>query len=86
MERTTTILEGLLEKCTTMAECFEVQNALADGLSAEEELKLRAKYAGLTVEEAKTYQDALRTLRAIENKHMACRIKEVQESILNVIC
>lgn len=85
MAKTTTILEGLLKECKTMRECFEVQNALADGLSKGEELELRAKYAGLTVLEAKCYQNALNTIKAIEAKPVERQLQEVTRTICNVV-
>jgi len=77
----TTILEGLLKECKTIRACFEVQNALADGLTAEQELELRAKYAGLTVLEAKCYQNALNTIKAIEAKPVERQLKEVMRTV-----
>ena len=81
----TTILESLLKECTTMVECFEVQNALVDGLSEEEELALRAQYAGLTVGDAKRYQEALQVIKKIEAKSAEKRLKEVNTAICNII-
>ena len=81
----TTILESLLEECTTMGECFEVQNALVDGLSEEEELALRAQYAGLSIEDAKRYQEALNVIHNIEAKSLEKRLKEVNITICNII-
>lgn len=86
MAKTTTILEGLLKECKTMRQCFEVQNALVDGLSEEEELALRAKYAGLTVEEARMYSEALRTVKFFEARPHAVKVcKEMAEAICNIV-
>jgi len=81
----TTILEGLLKQCKTMRQCFEVQNALADGLTAQQELELRAKYAGLTILEAKCYQNALSTIKAIEAKPVERQLQEVTRTICNLV-
>ena len=85
MEKATTILEGLLKECKTIRECFEVQNALVDGLTSDEELDLRAKYAGLTLEEAKQYQDALKTVKRIESKPVERQLNKVMQTLLNVV-
>lgn len=81
-----TMFEALLKECKTMRQIFECQTALADGLSDDEVLELRAKYAGLTVQEAKSYQDALSTLKGIENKPVKAQLEEVQNTLLSVIC
>ena len=79
-----TMLEGLLMQCKTVRQCFEVQNALVDGLTAQQELELRAKYAGLTVLEAQCYQDALNTIKGIENKSVESQLKEVMRTVCAV--
>lgn len=86
MEKATTILEGLLKECKNVRECFEVQNALVDGLTMEQELELRARYAGLTVEEARLYQDALKTVRFFENrKENEEKAKKLVVTVCNII-
>lgn len=81
-----TMFEALLKECKTMRQIFECQTALADGLSDDEVLELRAKYAGLTVQEAKSYQDALSTLKGIKNKPVKAQLEEVQNTLFSVIC
>ena len=81
MAKNTTMLEGLLKQCKTMQECFKVQNALADGLTAAQKLELRAKYAGLTILEAECYQNALNIIKAIEAKPVERQIKEVMRTV-----
>lgn len=83
MEKATTILEGLLKECKNVRECFEVQNALTDKLTMEQELELRARYAGLTVEEARLYQDALKTVRFFENKR---KNEEAVQELITTVC
>ena len=87
MAKTTTNLERRLKECKTIRECFTIQNSLVDGLSEEEELELRAKYAGLTVEEAKLYQDALKTVKFFEAKaHTEKTCQKMTEVICNLVC
>ena len=85
MAKNITSLERRLQECTTMVECFEIQNSMADGLTEEEELALRAKRAGLSIEDAREYQDALRTIKRIEAKKRAKKLEEFNRTICNVI-
>lgn len=80
MVKTTTLLEKRLEQCTTLAECFEVVGAQEDGLSEEEEIALRAKYADMTIIEAKCYESAREMLRIIENNVARRRAKRTESS------
>ena len=67
MAKTTTLLEKRLKDCTTVMECFEVKGEQHDELSEEEEIALRAEYAGMTIREAKCYQSAMEMIKIIEN-------------------
>ena len=80
-----TYLEKALQNCKTIRECFEIQNALADGLTPEEELKLRAERAGLTLAEAEEYWAALKTVKRIESKPVERQLKEVMQTIYNIL-
>jgi len=77
MEKITTLLEKRLDLCTTMAECFEVKGSPKDGLSEDEEIALRAKYADMTIREAKCYQSAKEMIRIIENNAARRRAKRI---------
>ena len=62
----TTGFEARLKECKTIRECFTIQKEIGDNLSRGEELNLRAKYAGLPLEEAEKYDEAFRYLKDIE--------------------
>ena len=85
MAKTMTSLEQRLQECTTVEECFEIQNSLADGLTKEEELALRAARAGLSIEDAREYQNALRTIKRIEATRKAKQVEEFKNTIINII-
>lgn len=83
MAKKETIFEGLLKKCTTMRQVFDTQTALVDNLSAGEVLGLRAKYAGLTLKEARKYEKALDTIKLIEAKPAKKQLGEVHRCLIN---
>ncbi|MGN1301176.1 MAG: hypothetical protein ACI4U9_01420 [Clostridia bacterium] len=83
MAKDETIFEGLLKKCTTMRQIFDTQTALADNLSADEVLELRAKYTGLSLAEARQYANALDTIKAIEAKSAKKQLGEMYHCIIN---
>lgn len=85
MAKTMTSLERRLQECTTVVECFEIQNSAADRLTEEEELALRAARAGLSIEDAREYQQALRTIKHIEAKRCAKQLNEVNRAICNMV-
>ena len=85
MAKNITSFELRLKECTTMVECFEIQSSCADGLNEEEELALRAARAGISIDEARQYQEALRTIKRIEAKKSANRLAELNRAICNVI-
>ena len=85
MAKNITSLELRLKECTTMVECFEIQNSCADGLTEDEELALRAARAGISIEDARQYQEALRTIKRIEAQKSAKSMVEANRAICNVI-
>lgn len=85
MAKNMTSLESRLQECTTMVECFEIQNSLCDGLTEEEELALRAARAGLSIEDAREYQNALRTIKRIEASKKAKQLNDVNQTIINLV-
>jgi len=85
MAKTTTIFEGVLKECSTVRQVFETQTALADGLDELEVLRLRAKYAGLTLAEARDYQKELKNIKAIENKSVEQQLRKVNETLLSIL-
>ena len=85
MAKKGTIFEGLLKDCKTMRQVFDTQTALADNLSADEVLELRAKYAGLNMEEAQQYANALATIKAIEAKPVKKQLDEMHRCLINCV-
>lgn len=81
----TSRFEELLKTCKSIREIFEIQTCLAENLSAEEVLQLRAKYAGFTIEEARSYRDALAVIKQLEAKPEKTNLDEMHTSIINMI-
>ena len=75
----------LLENCETMEDVFHVQSCLVDGLNDEQILQLRAERAGLSIDEARDYEAALKTIKAIEGKRVAEQLRNANKVICNVI-
>ena len=75
----------LLKNCETIEDVFHVQSCLVDGLNDEQILQLRAERAGLSIEEARAYEAALKTIKAIERKQLAEQFRNANKVILNVI-
>jgi len=81
MTKGTTKLEDRLKKCKTVRECFEVKNDCSSSLTPEQEIELRAKYAGLTITEAKCYESALEMLRIIENNQAKRKMEKLAKMV-----
>lgn len=77
--------EELLKTCKSIREVFEMQTCLVDNLSAEEVLQLRAKYSGFTIEEARSYRDALAIIKQLEAKPVKKKLDEMHAFIINMI-
>ena len=76
---------GLLENCETVEDVFRMQTCLVDGLTDEQILQLRAERAGLSIEDARRYEEALNTIRAIEAKRSMKQLLHANEVICNII-
>jgi len=85
MDLKATMFWRLLEQCTTMEEVFLQQTCMVDGLTEEQILQLRAERAGLSIEDARRYEEALNTIRAIEAKRSVKQMRQVNEAICNII-
>ena len=72
---------GLLENCETVEDVFRMQTCLVDGLNDEQILQLRAARAGLSIEDARQYEEALNTIRTIEAKRSMKQILHANEVI-----
>lgn len=75
----------LLKNCETMEDVFYMQPCLVDGLSNEQILQLRAERAGLSMEDARAYEAALKTIKTIENKRVGEQLRNANKVILNLI-
>ena len=75
----------LLKNCETIEDVFYVQSCLVDGLNDEQILQLRAERAGLSIDEARAYEAALKTIKAIESKRLCEQLRNANKVILNVI-
>ena len=85
MDLKATMFWGLLENCETVEDVFRMQPCLVDGLTKEQILQLRAERAGLSVEDARRYEEALNTIRAIEAKRSMKQLLQANEVICNII-
>ena len=75
----------LLENCETMEDVFHMQPCMVDGLNEEQILQLRAERAGLCIEDARNYEAALKTIKAIESKCVAEQLRNANQVICNLI-
>ena len=85
MDLKATMFWSLLQHCKTLEEVFRQQTCCRDGLNKEQILQLRAERAGLSVEDARRYEEALDTIRSIVAKRSMMRLREVNEAICNII-
>ena len=85
MDLKATMFWSLLQNCKTLEEVFQQQTCMVDGLTEEQILQLRAERAGLSIEDARRYEEARDTIRSIEAKRSMKRLREVNEAICNII-
>ena len=75
----------LLKQCKNVEEVFRQQTCCSDGLTDEQILQLRAERAGLSIEDARRYEEARDTIRSIEAKRSVKQMRKVTEAVCNVI-